>query len=61
VPLAPIAIGLTLRATPDLPPDPEASGDIDLAGTGRASGRRSRWVYATQGRYAAITKRPPPL
>jgi EmrB/QacA subfamily drug resistance transporter len=32
VPLALITIALTLRATPDLPPDPEASRDIDLPG-----------------------------
>jgi EmrB/QacA subfamily drug resistance transporter len=32
VPLALITIGLTLRATPDLPPDPAASRDIDLPG-----------------------------
>jgi EmrB/QacA subfamily drug resistance transporter len=32
VPLALIAIGLTLRATPDLPPDPDASRDLDMPG-----------------------------
>jgi EmrB/QacA subfamily drug resistance transporter len=32
VPLALIAIGLTLRATPQLEPDPDASRDLDLPG-----------------------------
>lgn len=32
VPLAVVAIGLTMRSTPELPPDPEAPRDLDLPG-----------------------------
>jgi EmrB/QacA subfamily drug resistance transporter len=63
VPLAAAAIALTLRSTPPLAPDPDASRDLDLPGVVTLAGSIGALVFglsqgATQGWDAGVTLVP---